>query len=133
MDTAKPCVGRRVTVNSAPSLFALEPLMFTPKLLTTVNNWMSFQSMWNSAASRAKVRSAVCFCDGRERHVLIAEVEGEIARSPRGKGGFHWDPLFIPKGETRTFAEMAETSLDEKLRFSPLGKLQGELRRKLGL
>ncbi|HEY0093458.1 MAG TPA: non-canonical purine NTP pyrophosphatase, partial [Archangium sp.] len=47
----------------------------------------------------AKVRSAVCFCDGRERQVFIAEVEGEIARSPRGKGGFHWDPLFIPKGE----------------------------------
>jgi XTP/dITP diphosphohydrolase len=81
----------------------------------------------------AKVRAAFCYCDGRERHVLLAEVEGEIAREPLGKGGFHWDPLFIPKGETRTFAEMAEKSIDEKLRFSPFGKLHGELRRKLGL
>jgi XTP/dITP diphosphohydrolase len=81
----------------------------------------------------AKVRSAFCFCDGRERQVFIEEVEGQIAPAPLGTGGFHWDPLFIPKGETRTFAQMAETSLDEKLRFSPLGKLRGELRRKLGL
>jgi XTP/dITP diphosphohydrolase len=81
----------------------------------------------------ARVRSAFCFCDGRERKVLLAEVEGEIASTPAGNGGFHWDPLFIPKGETRTFAEMAETSLDEKLRFSPFGKLQAELRQKLGL
>jgi XTP/dITP diphosphohydrolase len=81
----------------------------------------------------ARVRSAFCYCDGREREVLIEEVEGELAPSARGKGGFHWDPLFIPKGETRTFAELAEVSLDEKLRFSPFGKLHAELRRRLGL
>lgn len=81
----------------------------------------------------ARVRSAFCFCDGRERQVLIETVEGEIAPAPRGKGGFHWDPLFIPKGETRTFAELAELSLDDKLRFSPFGRLQARLRQKLGL
>lgn len=78
----------------------------------------------------ARARSALCYCDGRERHVLFAETEGEIAPSARGTGGFHWDPIFIPKGETRTFAEM---TLDEKLSHSPFGKLHAQLRAKLGL
>ena len=34
-------------------------------------------------------------------------LEGEIAREPRGSGGFGYDPLFIPKGETRTIAELS--------------------------
>jgi XTP/dITP diphosphohydrolase len=32
--------------------------------------------------------------------------EGVIAEAPRGTGGFGYDPLFVPKGETRTFAEL---------------------------
>ena len=70
-----------------------------------------------SGASRAaQARSALCYCDGRRRLVFSAVVEGELAPSPRGSEGFHWDPIFIPKGERRTFAEM---TLDEKLARSP--------------
>ena len=29
--------------------------------------------------------------------------------SPRGKNGFSYDSIFVPKGETRTLAEMTET------------------------
>mgnify|MGYP003376212558 CR=1 FL=1 len=43
----------------------------------------------------------------RER-VLHAEGEcpGAITRAPRGDGGFGYDPLFVPAGETRTMAEL---------------------------
>lgn len=34
-------------------------------------------------------------------------LEGTIAEEPRGSGGFGYDPLFIPAGETRTLAEMS--------------------------
>ena len=40
---------------------------------------------------------------------LVAEGswEGEIATRPRGAGGFGYDPLFLPRGEALTAAELA--------------------------
>jgi XTP/dITP diphosphohydrolase len=74
--------------------------------------------------------SAICYCNGRKREVILRKVTGEIAPSPRGTRGFHWDPVFIPQGETRTLAEMP---IDEKLRFSASGQAYAELRKHLGL
>jgi XTP/dITP diphosphohydrolase len=46
--------------------------------------------------------------DGLEVAAL-GEVEGIIADSPRGEGGFGYDPVFVPlEGDGRTFAEMSE-------------------------
>jgi XTP/dITP diphosphohydrolase len=33
--------------------------------------------------------------------------EGSIARTPRGRGGFGYDPVFLPAGEHRTAAELS--------------------------
>lgn len=38
--------------------------------------------------------------------VCEATWEGRIALEPRGSGGFGYDPLFLPAGDTRTAAEM---------------------------
>jgi XTP/dITP diphosphohydrolase len=35
-------------------------------------------------------------------------VEGTIAAAPRGSGGFGYDPVFIPGGETRTVGELGD-------------------------
>lgn len=40
---------------------------------------------------------------------------GIIIDKRRGKGGFGYDPVFVPEGDTRTFAEM---SLADKNRYS---------------
>jgi XTP/dITP diphosphohydrolase len=46
--------------------------------------------------------------DGLEVAAL-GEVEGTIATSARGEGGFGYDPVFVPvEGDGRTFAEMSE-------------------------
>jgi XTP/dITP diphosphohydrolase len=35
-------------------------------------------------------------------------VEGSIAEAPRGTGGFGYDPIFVPDGESRTVAELGD-------------------------
>ena len=42
-------------------------------------------------------------------------VRGKISSEPRGDFGFHYDPIFIPEGYNKTFAEM---SSDEKNKIS---------------
>jgi non-canonical purine NTP pyrophosphatase (RdgB/HAM1 family) len=55
------------------------------------------------------------YCDGKQVHFFEGSVEGEVAREPRGTNGMGWDATFIPKGATKTFAEMTD---DEKKGFS---------------
>ncbi len=47
--------------------------------------------------------------------IIEDEVCGEIAEKPVGTLGFGFDPIFIPEGEKRTFAQM---DIDEKNRYS---------------
>jgi XTP/dITP diphosphohydrolase len=35
-------------------------------------------------------------------------LEGRIADAPHGTGGFGFDPVFVPDGETRTVAELGD-------------------------
>ena len=56
------------------------------------------------------------------------EVHGEIAESPRGRGGFGYDPVFIIAGDGRT---MAELSSAEKHRISHRGLAGAKLRARL--
>ena len=44
---------------------------------------------------------------GQLLEVFEGSVKGKILDSPRGKNGFGYDPLFVPKGHEETFAEMA--------------------------
>ncbi len=57
--------------------------------------------------------------DGKELASFIGTVEGQITLSPRGTGGFGYDPLFIPAGYDCT---MAEISAEEKNAISHRGE-----------
>jgi len=76
----------------------------------------------------ATASCAVAYCDGAELVTAAGSVEGTIAPEPRGRGGFGWDVIFIPEGDTRTFAEMLG---EEKDRVSHRRRAWEALARKL--
>jgi len=78
---------------------------------------------------RARFRCVLVLAapDGRE---VTAEgrIEGFVLEAARGAGGFGYDPLFQPEGDTRSFAEYAPT---EKNAVSHRGRAAFKLRESL--
>lgn len=60
------------------------------------------------ADRRARFRTVMALVreDGSELTVS-GKVEGSIIEEPRGADGFGYDPVFVPEGDNRTFAEMS--------------------------
>lgn len=55
--------------------------------------------------------AAVVTPDGEERFVE-GTLEGTVIDAPRGRNGFGYDPVFVPRGEARTTAEMSPEEKD---------------------
>lgn len=69
---------------------------------------------------RAHFESCVAYCNiGTEPLFFQGIAMGNITREPRGQGGFGYDPIFVPEGEEKTFAEM---TTEEKNRCSHRGR-----------
>ena len=49
---------------------------------------------------------SICYLDKKIASVL-GKVEGYISVKPKGKNGFGYDPIFIPKNRRKTFGEMS--------------------------
>ncbi len=50
--------------------------------------------------------TCICFYNGKDLRVFKGRAAGRIADRPSGGGGFGWDPIFVPEGYDRTFAEL---------------------------
>jgi XTP/dITP diphosphohydrolase len=78
---------------------------------------------------RARFRCVLALLDpftgGGEPRMVEGECEGTITRTPRGSGGFGYDPLFVVTGADRTMAELGE---DEKNRISHRARAFAALR-----
>lgn len=81
-----------------------------------------------SETRKAIAKSAVCYCDGMRYVICFGQTEGRISHKSLGNGGFQWDPIFIPNGSSKTYAEMTQT---EKLEFSQAMKAYTALRKEL--
>lgn len=74
----------------------------------------------------ARFASAVAYCDGAKPVSFCAAVSGRISDAARGRG-WGYDPIFIPRGETRTYAQMPDKNTASH-RHASLRKLARWLR-----
>ena len=73
---------------------------------------------------KAQFRTVISLILNEQEYVFTGVCPGEIAIAPSGSGGFGYDPVFIPMGESRTFAEM---NTAEKSRYSHRRKAMDQL------
>ena len=78
-------------------------------------------------AARFRCVLALCdpYADGGEPALAVGHCEGAIVASPRGGGGFGYDPLFVVEGGSQT---MAELDAEQKNRISHRAKAFDRLR-----
>lgn len=77
----------------------------------------------------AQFRTAIALLQGDRTHLFEGVVTGRIAEEKCGSGGFGYDPVFIPDGYTKTFAELEDT---EKNKISHRAKAIAALTAFLG-
>lgn len=57
---------------------------------------------------RARFRTVFALIINGKEHLFEGIVKGRITTERRGTTGFGYDPIFIPDGQTQTYAEMGE-------------------------
>jgi XTP/dITP diphosphohydrolase len=63
-----------------------------------------------SEQRNARFRCVMCLMGpGNTERIVSGVCEGTITFEPRGNNGFGYDPIFIPRGYDRTFAEMEQS------------------------
>jgi XTP/dITP diphosphohydrolase len=65
-----------------------------------------FRMLGNKQNRKARFRTVIALIFNGNEYLFEGIVTGQIIRKKRGKGGFGYDPIFIPDREKRTFAEM---------------------------
>jgi len=73
---------------------------------------------------KARFRTVISLIIDTKENLFEGICEGTIGYGKRGKGGFGYDPIFVPDGSIHTFAEM---KIEEKNQFSHRKKATDKL------
>ena len=94
---------------------------------TPRNNALLLKNLEGVTNRRANFTCAIALVDpqGRER-TAVGRCYGHIARAPSGAAGFGYDPLFVPDGYEKSFADL---TAEEKNAISHRGRALAEVRR----
>ena len=63
---------------------------------------------WKQKKIKARFICALSICYLDKKIITVSgKVEGYISTIPKGKNGFGYDPIFVPKNKIKTFGEMS--------------------------
>ncbi len=81
------------------------PGVYSSYVKRTIGNEGILKLMKGVENRKAEFRTCIAFYNGK-LNLFTGRVSGSISEEQRGKGGFGFDPIFIPDGLDRTYAEM---------------------------
>jgi XTP/dITP diphosphohydrolase len=96
------------------------PGVFSAHALKTIGVPGILKLMEGAADRRAHFAAVVSHYDGASVRCFPGRCDGALTTEPRAAGhGFGFDPIFVPEGQARTFAELPA---EYKNRFSHRGR-----------
>jgi non-canonical purine NTP pyrophosphatase (RdgB/HAM1 family) len=116
-EARKKVSGSFIVEDNSLSLEALNglPGSLIKWFLKTIGNKgiYTIADCYNNYKAEAKIVIGYCPRSGKPQY-FEGSVKGTIV-TPKGSSGFGWDQIFLPEGETKTFAEM---TMKEKNKMS---------------
>ncbi len=107
------------------------PGVYSRYVEDTIGN-TAILKLLSDVKERGAVFQSVVGYKGKTVEIFEGTVEGEIAEQQMGTGGFGYDPLFIPKGFNKTFAEDITLKMRLSHRKQAMEKLAKYLAKDVG-
>ena len=82
------------------------------------------QRLGDNPDRKARFRTVISLIWQKKEYLFEGICEGHILHEPAGKEGFGYDPVFVPEGDTRSFAEM---NAEDKNHYSHRRKAADQL------
>ena len=80
---------------------------FKKAIKRVYRNLFKVDKNWQSKKIKARFICALSIYNLEKKIASVqGAVEGYISNEPKGKNGFGYDPIFIPRNKTKTFGEM---------------------------
>lgn len=92
------------SLQGAPGIFSAR--FAGPQASDEENNQKLLDLLKDKENRKARFKAAIVLVSHGIEKVFIGTIDGTIAKEPAGNKGFGYDPLFIPDGYDKTFAEM---------------------------
>ena len=72
------------------------------------NMLLLLENMKGKNNRNARFRTIIAYIDeNAEEHIFEGEIRGTIIENMAGENGFGYDPIFVPEGYDKTFAELS--------------------------
>ncbi len=91
---------------------------------STENIHKLLRELGNNTHRKARFRTVISLILNKQTYFFEGICNGTITTAPSGEDGFGYDPIFIPDGSTKIFAQM---TMDEKNQYSHRKKATAQL------
>jgi len=95
-------------LNGAPGVYSAR--YAGPQRSDADNMQLLLENLKEASDRSARFKTVIVLIIDGITHTFTGIVNGQIAETPRGTKGFGYDPLFLPEGQTKSFAEMDAAS-----------------------
>ncbi len=101
------------------------PGTFTKQVTATIGNDGLLKLMRGVKNRKCYYKSVIGFCAPGQKPVCFVGIEqGKIALKAAGKNGWGNDPIFIPKGSSKTYSQIKQPGQSGKFRIDAIKKLK---------